>query len=114
MAEGSGAEWWDLFAPNAFEELEEVVRPAVAAAPDHCSAFALHRGGGIWLGHNEQWLASETRHCAVVVAVPDDGPAFASPTIASMLPAVGINAAGTAQAIMSLTAHDDGMGVPRV
>ena len=114
MAEGSSASWWELFAANAFEELEEVVQPAAAGASDHCSAFAVNAGGRTWLGHDEQWLASETPNCAVVVAVPDDGPAFASPTIASILPAVGLNEAGAAQAIMSLTAHDDAVGVPRV
>jgi len=114
MAEGADVPWWELFAANAFEELEELVEPARAGAPDHCTSFAVHRDGRTWLGHDEQWLASEAPNCAVIVAVPDDGPAFASPTVASMLPAVGINAVGTAQAIMSLTAHDDGPGVPRV
>jgi isopenicillin-N N-acyltransferase-like protein len=114
LAEGADAPWWEVFAANAFEELEELVEPARADAPDHCSSFAVHRSGRTWLGHDEQWLASEGPNCAVVVAVPDDGPAFASPTIASMLPAVGLNASGAAQAIMSLTANDDRPGVPRV
>jgi len=114
MAEGAAAPWWEVFAANAFEELEQLVEPARTGAPSRCSAFAIHRQGRTWLGHNEQWLAADTATSAVVVAVPDDGPAFASPTVASCLPAVGVNAAGVAQAIMSLTAEDDGVGTPRV
>lgn len=114
MAEGAAAPWWQMFAASAFEELEQLIEPARAAAPSRCSAFAVHRDGRTWLGHDEQWLAADTATSAVVVAVPDDGPAFASPTVASCLPAVGINAHGVAQAIMSLTAEDDGLGTPRV
>ncbi len=114
MAEGARAPWWEAFAANAFEELERLVEPARAAAPSRCSAFAVHRDDRTWLGHDEQWLAADTATSAVVVAVPDDGPAFASPTVASCLPAVGINEAGVAQSIMSLTASDDGLGTPRV
>ncbi|MFL5798024.1 MAG: C45 family autoproteolytic acyltransferase/hydrolase [Actinomycetota bacterium] len=117
LAAGAAAPWWELFAANAFEELEELVarRAAVAAGPpERCTAFAAAAGGGMLLGHDEQWFAADSPNCAVIVAVPDDGPAFASPTAAAFLPAVGLNAAGTAQAIMSLTARDDGAGIPRV
>ena len=114
MALGADAPWWELFAANSYEELEEAVERGNAGAPDRCSAFSVQRGGRTWLGHDEQWFAAETPNCAVVVAVPDDDPAFASPTVASCLPAVGLNAAGAAQAIMSLQAHDDGVGIPRV
>jgi isopenicillin-N N-acyltransferase like protein len=114
MAEGAGAPWWEVFAASAFEELEQLIEPSRSAAPSRCSAFAVHRDGRTWLGHDEQWVAADTATSAVVVAVPDDGPAFASPTVASCLPAVGINAVGVAQAIMSLTADDDGVGTPRV
>lgn len=38
----------------------------------------------------------------------------ASPTVVCCLPAVGLNAHGGAQGIGSLTAVDDGVGVPRV
>ena len=39
---------------------------------------------------------------------------MASPTVVACLPAVGMNAHGTAQGIGSLTASDDGVGIPRV
>jgi Acyl-coenzyme A:6-aminopenicillanic acid acyl-transferase len=51
---------------------------------------------------------------AVVVELPDDGPALVSPTLACCLPAVGMNEYRVAQGIQSLTANDDGVGIPRV
>jgi hypothetical protein len=51
---------------------------------------------------------------AVVVELPDDGPALVSPTLACCLPAVGMNEYRVAQAIQSLVADDDAVGVPRV
>ena len=66
------------------------------------------------LGHNEQWLAGDVGHVAVVVELPDDGPALVSPTLACCLPAVGMNEYRVAQGIQSLTANDDGVGIPRV
>jgi isopenicillin-N N-acyltransferase like protein len=50
----------------------------------------------------------------VIVGQPSEGPAFASPTVVTCLPAVGMNAAGLAQGVMSLAAEDDGEGIPRV
>jgi hypothetical protein len=66
------------------------------------------------LGHNEQWLAGDVGHMAVVVELPDDGPALVSPTLACCLPAVGMNEYRVAQGIQSLVADDDGVGIPRV
>ena len=66
------------------------------------------------LGHNEQWLAGDVGHVAVVVELPDDGPALVSPTLACCLPAVGMNEYRVAQGIQSLVANDDGVGIPRV
>lgn len=111
MAEGSGADPWELFAVNAFEELE----PALEGGPlGRCTAFVATGPAGTILAHNEQWYAGDVGNSAVVMARPDDGVAFASVTVASMLPAVGLNAAGIGQSIMSLQARDDGVGVPRV
>ncbi len=112
LAEGAGVPFWDLFAANAWEELEPSL--ATTASIDRCTAFAVTGPDGTVLGHNEQWYAGDAGNTAVIVARPDDGPAFASPSVVACLPAVGMNAGGTAQAIMSLTARDDGVGVPRV
>ncbi|HEX6261447.1 MAG TPA: C45 family peptidase [Actinomycetota bacterium] len=111
MAEGAGADPWDLFAVNAFEELE----PAMSEpSMERCTSFSASTPGGPILAHNEQWLAGDLGNVAVVVADPTEGPGFASPTVVACLPAVGMNTAGLAQAIMSLSAGDDREGVPRV
>lgn len=113
MASGAGADPWEVFAVNAFEELEALERAPVGRV-ERCTAFAVTGPDGTVLGHNEQWYAGDVGNAAVVVARPDGGPAFASPTVATCLAAVGMSAAGMAQAIMSLSAEDDRPGVPRV
>jgi isopenicillin-N N-acyltransferase-like protein len=131
MAEGSGVSFWELFCVNAFEELEPLLEersgrtlgqitgaggPAgTGGAPrERCSTVTISGPGYTLLGHNEQWLAGDAGHVAVVVELPDDGPALVSPTLACCLPAVGMNEYRVAQGIQSLVANDDGVGIPRV
>ena len=117
MAEGSGVSFWELFCINAFEELEPLLEArggAVGPPGDRCSTVTISGPGYTLLGHNEQWLAGDTGHAAVVVELPDDGPALVSPTLACCLPAVGMNEYRVAQGIQSLVANDDGVGIPRV
>jgi isopenicillin-N N-acyltransferase-like protein len=99
----------ELFAVNACEELEEGTVPA-----ERCSSFTAVGLGYTLLAHNEQWFAGDNGNAAVIVEHPSDGVAIASPTLAACLPAVGMNAHGAAQGIHSLTARDDGVGIPRV
>jgi isopenicillin-N N-acyltransferase like protein len=112
LAEGAAAPWWELFALNAFEELEPML--SAPAALERCTAFAAAGPEGTILGHNELWYAGDAGNVGMVVAETDHGPRFASPTVVTCLPAVGMNDAGVAQAIMSLSADDDGAGIPRV
>jgi isopenicillin-N N-acyltransferase-like protein len=112
MAEGAGVSEWELFAANTLEELEAVLPEPVGI--ERCTAFALAGPEGTILAHNEQWYAADQGNVAVVVARPTLGPAFASPTVAPFLPAVGMNASGMAQGVMSLSHRDDDGGVPRV
>ncbi len=112
LAEGADAPWWELFAANCWEELERVLE--LAPTPDRCSAFAVAGPEGTILAHNEQWYAGDAGNVAVTVQRPDGEVAFASPSVVTCLPAVGMNAAGVAQGVMSLAADDDGEGVPRV
>lgn len=119
-AEGADVPFLDLFVPNAFEELDPLMpEPADAAAPaaiERCTAFSVVAPGVTLLGHDEQWLAGDAGCSAVVVEIPSDpdGVAIVSPTVATWRPAVGMSSTGGAQAVMSLTASDDGVGVPRV
>jgi isopenicillin-N N-acyltransferase like protein len=114
LAAGADADPWEMLAVNAFEELEPLLAPVGAGGLERCTAFATTGPSGIVLAHNEQWYAGDAGNAAVVVAEPAEGLPFASPTVVTCLPAVGMNAAGVAQGVMSLTADDDGEGIPRV
>jgi isopenicillin-N N-acyltransferase-like protein len=122
MAEGSGVSFWELFCVNAFEELEPLLEPGdgrslgevTGATGDRCSTVTVSGPGYTLLGHNEQWMAGDRGNVAVVIELPDDGPALVSPTLVCCLPAVGMNEYRVAQGIQSLVARDDGVGIPRV
>jgi isopenicillin-N N-acyltransferase-like protein len=133
MAEGAMVPVWELFAVNAFEELEPLlslepgrlsfIRTDAGVLPwqrrqqrpERCSSLAVSGPDFTLIGHNEQWVAGDAGNVAVVIDVPKDGsPAVASPTVVCCLPAVGMNEHGGAQGIQSLVAADDGVGVPRV
>lgn len=128
MSMGALVPVMELFAINAFEELEPLLeaeegqllflqrKEGYTAPPERCSSVAVRTADGRTLhAHNEQWLAGDLGNVAVVIDVPSDGRvAVASPTIVTCIPAVGVNAHGVAQGIGSLTASDDGVGIPRV
>lgn len=132
MSVGAMVPVLELFAINAFEELEPMLEapeggmlflqrkegymtPPASPRVERCSSFTVAGPGYTLLGHNEHWLAGDRGNVAVVVDVPDRGEVrVASPTVVCCLPAVGMNSAGGAQGIGSVTASDDGVGVPRV
>ena len=130
MSVGATVPVLELFAINAFEELEPMLEAPEGAPlflqrkegyvtpPDHverCSSFTVTGPEATILAHNEHWLAGDIGNVAVVIDVSGDRPVrLASPTIVCCLPAVGVNSHGVAQGIGSLTASDDGVGVPRV
>jgi isopenicillin-N N-acyltransferase like protein len=133
MAEGAMVPVWELFAVNAFEELEPLLEPAeglplflrtkegAPARPspepraERCSTVSVAGTGYTLLAHNEHWLAGDHGNVAVVIDMPGPGRAgVASPTVVCCLPAVGVNSFGGAQGIGSVTASDDRAGVPRV
>ena len=132
MSAGAMIPVLELFSINAFEELEPLLespegvlrflqrKEGYTAPPpkldaDRCSSVSEKTPAGTMLAHNEHWLAGDAGNIAVVVEIPDDGRVpVASPTVVCCLPAVGLNGYGTAQGIGSLTASDDGVGVPRV
>jgi isopenicillin-N N-acyltransferase like protein len=109
MAKAAEVPELELFAVNTCEELE-----AGAVPVERCSSFTAVGPGYTILAHNEQWLSGDAPNIAVVVERPADGVALVSPTIATCLPAVGMNACGAAQGIDSLTARDERVGIPRV
>lgn len=100
LADGAAVDRHAVWLLNCMEE----VWPAEA-----CTTVSV----GNFLLHAEQWYAGHDG-VGVVVAHPDDGPSFVSPTCAGFLPAVGMNSSGFAQGVDSLTATDDRIGIPRV
>jgi len=121
----------ELFAINAFEELEPLLESPEGELlflqkkegytqptppTERCSSLSVKTpDGSTLIAHNEHWLAGDARNVAVVIDHPSDGRTpVASPTVVCCLPAVGMNGHGGAQGIGSLTASDDGVGVPRV
>jgi isopenicillin-N N-acyltransferase like protein len=112
MAEGAGVSLLELSATNCWEELERELE--LSPAPDRCTAFAVTGPDGTVLGHNEQWYAGDAGNVAVIVERPNEQISFASPSVVTCLRAVGMNATGLAVGVMSVSADDDGRGVPRV
>lgn len=100
LAEGSGVDPEAVWFLNCIEELWPF---------EACTTIV----DGRWLMHAEQWYAGHSG-IGVVVAQPDNGPAFVSPTCAGFLPAVGLNASGFAQGVNSLKILDVREGIPRL
>jgi len=134
MSVGATVPTLELFAVNAFEELEPLLespegellflqkkegytRPVTTqeGEADRCSSLTVRLPDTTLLAHNEHWLAGDLGNVAIVMDIPDDGRVpVVSPTVVCCLPAVGLNALGCGQGIGSLTASDDRVGVPRV
>jgi len=120
MSIGAMVPVMELFAINAFEELEPLlespegellflqrkegyVRPPTAPpATERCSSFAIVTPESTILCHNEHWLAGDAGNVAVVIDAPSESRVtVASPTIVCCLPAVGMNSRGAAQGCSS-------------
>jgi hypothetical protein len=130
MSVGAMVPALELFAVNAFEELEPILEAPEGGLPflqrkegylappkpaDRCSSFAVCTPDATIIAHSEHWLAGDRGNIAVIIDVPDDRPVrVASPTVVCCLPAVGVNSHGAGLGVASLTATDDRVGVPRV
>jgi isopenicillin-N N-acyltransferase like protein len=108
MADGSGASFSDLFFLNALEEAYDLKNIQA------CSAIGLSAPDGVWLGHNEDWYSFDTGSVIAISARPTGKPAFFSVTAAPFLAAVGLNEAGLAQGVNSVSSVDCQVGVPRM
>lgn len=108
MAAGSGQSFKDLFFLNALEEALDLKPPAA------CTSIGLKVDGSVWLGHNEDWYAEDAAAVIAIYGQPQNQPAFFSITAAPFLAAVGMNEAGLAQGVNSVTATDCRVGVPRM
>ena len=127
MSVGAMVPIMELFAINAFEELEPQLEspegdllflqrkegyltpppPVASPPPERCSSLTVRLPDTTLIAHNEHWLAGDLENVAVIVDVPGSGRVpVASPTVVCCLPAVGINAHGCGQGIGTLTASE--------
>jgi hypothetical protein len=114
IAQGAGVDPVALGATVAFEELYLLLDAEALGAPmERCTDALLRGPDGPLLVHQEQWYAAETGGVSMLVDVPSDGVAVVAPLVTPWLPLVGMNAAGGALGVMSLTARDERPGVPR-
>lgn len=108
LADGSRQSFNDLFFLNALEEALEWKEAR------RCTSVGVNVPGSLLLGHNEDWYGEDADHVIVIHARPAGKPAFLSVTAAPFLSAVGINEAGLAQGVNSVSSMDSGIGLPRM
>ncbi len=115
VADGADQPFALVMAANAFEELYGQIELGkdTATALERCTDVVVDGVDGPLLGHTEQWYAGDEGAVGIVIDVPDNGPVVLAPVVAGTLPLVGLNEHGVAVGAMSLSAHDEGIGIPR-
>lgn len=113
IAEGAGVPFDDVAVVNA---LEAVTMDALHLTK--CTSMAVNEertaDGHVLLAHNEDWLPEDEPDVYLIHACPDDEPPFLAMTYGALLPNIGFNAFGIAQACNSVYAEDSRIGIPRV
>ena len=102
-------EVWSWVGPDKMRELEEL---AAGHSPgDHCTTFALRRGGRTLIGHNEDWNAVDLDTTMLMhdVTVPN-GTRFLSLQFVGLLPWSGLNSYGLAITANTLPPNDASAG----
>lgn len=113
IAEGSGVSFDDVAVVNG---LEAVTTDALHLYK--CTSMAVNEqrttDGHVLLAHNEDWLPEDEPDVYLIHACPDDEPPFLAMTYGALLPNIGFNAVGVAQACDSVYPNDSRIGIPRV
>jgi len=113
IAEGAKVSFDDLMVVNA---MEAVTMDALHLT--RCTSFAVNEqrtaDGHVLLAHNEDWVPEDENDVYVISARPRDEPPFLAITYGGLLPNVGFNAYGIAQAIDSVYPNDSRIGIPRL
>ena len=113
IAAGANVSFDDLMVVNA---MEAVTMDALHLT--RCTSFAVNEqrtaDGHVLIAHNEDWIPEDENDVYVVSAKPDDEPPFLAMTYGGLLPNVGFNAYGIAQAIDSVYPNDSRIGIPRL
>lgn len=113
MAEGAGINYGDLTVLNA---MEAVTMDALHLTK--CTSFAVNgdrtADGHILMAHNEDWLPEDEDDVYLVHATPEKEPPFLAMTYGGLIPNIGFNAYGIAQACDSVYPNDSRIGLPRL
>jgi isopenicillin-N N-acyltransferase like protein len=113
IAEGAQVAFEDVSVVNA---MEAVTMDALHLTK--CTSLAVNEmrtsDGHVLVAHNEDWLPEDEQDVYLIHATPDDEPAFLAMTYGALLPNIGFNAAGIAQACDSVYPNDSRIGIPRL
>jgi len=113
IAEGAGVSFDDIMVVNA---MEAVTMDALHLT--RCTSFAVNEqrtaDGHVLLAHNEDWVPEDENDVYVVSAKPKEEPPYLAMTYGGLIPNVGFNAYGIAQAIDSVYPNDSRIGIPRL
>lgn len=113
MAAGAAISYDDLAVLNA---MEAVTMDALHLTK--CTSFAVNgdrtADGHVLLAHNEDWLPEDEDDVYLVHAKPDKEPPFLAMTYGGLIPNIGMNAYGIAQACDSVYPNDSRIGLPRL
>lgn len=113
IAAGSGTDADDIAVLNA---MEAVTMDALHLTK--CTSFAVNgertADGHVLVAHNEDWLPEDEEDVYIVHVSPNDEPPFLAMTYGGLLPNIGFNAYGIAQACDSVYPSDSRIGLPRL
>lgn len=113
IAEGAGVVFDDLAVLNG---MEAVTTDAIHL--QKCTSFAVNQecsvNGHVLLAHNEDWLPDDEPDIYIVHASPDHEPPYLAMTYGGLLPNIGFNAHGIAQACDTVYPTDSRIGIPRL
>lgn len=113
IAQGSNAEFLDILVINA---LEGVTSDALHLTK--CTSLAVNQertsNRHVLAAHNEDWLPDDEPDVFLVHARPEHEPAFLAMTYGGLLPNIGFNEFGIAQACDTVYPRDCRIGIPRI
>jgi len=113
IAQGSNVEFLDILVINA---LEGVTSDALHLTK--CTSLAVNQertsNRHVLAAHNEDWLPDDEPDVFLVHARPEHEPAFLAMTYGGLLPNIGFNEFGIAQACDTVYPRDCRIGIPRI
>ncbi len=113
IAQGANVEFLDILVINA---LEGVTSDALHLTK--CTSLAVNQertsNRHVLAAHNEDWLPDDEEDVFLVHARPEHEPAFLAMTYGGLLPNIGFNEFGIAQACDTVYPRDCRIGIPRI